>query len=95
MKLSILGAALVVATSLPARADSPQYCNEYSNQAMIAAAQNMSHGCGFGGPRWGLDYQVHYNWCLSAPHGAVLQERLARAAGIVQCHGGPTVNGQW
>jgi len=95
MKTMMICAAVLAGSALPALADSPQYCAEYSNQAMIAASQNMSHGCGFTGGRWGLDYQTHYNWCVSAPHDAVVQERQLRAAGIVQCHGGPTNMGQW
>ena len=61
----------------------------------MSATQNMSHACGFTGLRWVANYQTHYGWCIGASHDAVVSERMARAQGIVQCHGGPTHNGQW
>lgn len=87
--------AVFVANVGSAHAAPADYCNDYANQAVILASQNMSHGCGFTGLRWVTDYRTHYNWCLGAPMAAAVQERALRAQGVVACHGGPTHNGQW
>ena len=71
------------------RAQSDQWCNEYANQAVISAAQNKDFDCGYTGGRWGFDYRVHYNWCMTVPQPVSLQERLARQAGIKKCHSDP------
>jgi hypothetical protein len=70
-------------------AQTPQWCNEYANQAVISATQNKDFDCGFKGGRWGFDYLVHYNWCMTVPQPVSLQERLARQAGIKSCHSDP------
>ena len=88
--LLALSSACAAANAAPA-----SYCREYANQAVIAASQNMSHACGFTGSRWGLDYNVHYAWCISTDLNSAAAERQARDQGIVACHGGPTHNGVW
>jgi len=93
----MLALALVTGSALPlagsAAADSPAYCNEYANQAVISATQNASFHCGFTGNRWSFNYQEHYGWCLTAAHSQTLSERLIRKNAIVSCHGGVTHNG--
>ncbi len=79
----------MIGGSGPARAQSDQWCNEYANQAVISAAQNKDFGCGFNGGRWGFDYRVHYNWCMTVPQPAAMQERLARQAATKSCHSSP------
>jgi hypothetical protein len=73
----------------PALAQSDQWCNEYANQAVISATQNKDFDCGFTGGRWGFDYRVHYNWCMTVPQPVAMQERLARQGGIKSCHSSP------
>jgi hypothetical protein len=72
-----------------ALAQSDQWCNKYANQAVISAAFNKAYGCGFTGGRWGFDYRVHYNWCITVPQPVAMQERLARQANIKSCHSDP------
>jgi len=72
-----------------ALAQSDQWCNEYANQAVISASQNKDFDCGLTGGRWGFDYRVHYNWCMTVPQPVSLQERLARQASIKKCHSDP------
>ncbi len=94
---SILALTVVSAGALPwagsAIADSPGYCNEYANQAVISASQNATFHCGFTGSRWSFNYQEHYGWCVTASHSQTVSERLIRKNGIVSCHGGTTHNG--
>jgi hypothetical protein len=73
---------LILASASGALAQSDQWCNEYANQAVIATTQNKDFGCGFNGGRWGFDYRVHYNWCMTVPQPIAVQERLARQANI-------------
>jgi hypothetical protein len=70
-------------------AQSDQWCNEYANQAVISATQNKDFDCGLTGGRWGFDYRVHYNWCMTVAQPVAMQERLARQAGIKKCHSDP------
>jgi len=82
----MLAAALLTARALivpgSAIADSPAYCNEYANQAVISATQNASFHCGFTGSRWSFNYQEHYGWCVTAPHSQTVSERLIRHQGL-------------
>jgi len=94
--LGIACPCILLASTQPAPAASHwAFCNEYANQAVISASMNMSHGCGFTGSRWGLDYRVHFNWCMSASNDDAMSERMLRKQGIQACHGGATHNGQW
>jgi hypothetical protein len=56
---------------------------------VISAAQNKDFGCGFNGGRWGFDYRVHFNRCMTVPQPVAMQERLARQAAIKSCHSSP------
>ncbi len=40
-------------------------CSEYAKEAIKQQAENLAERCGFEGPRWQSDYDVHYDWCLS------------------------------
>ena len=63
----------------------PGYCNQYASAAIEAAGQNLSHHCGYYGPRWAADYQVHYGWCLGQPIPVLANEWHARRVEIEQC----------
>lgn len=43
-----------------------QRCGAYAVLAVTAQRINQRAGCGFGGNRWSLDYDNHYNWCMDA-----------------------------
>ena len=88
--LAAASCSLALACTTVASAQSPRWCNEYANQAVISATQNKTMGCGFWGGRWGFNYRVHYNWCMSVPQDVALQERLLRQRAIQSCNGGPT-----
>ena len=68
-----------------ARADTPQYCDEYANQAVMSGAVNHDRACRQSGPRWALKYREHYDWCLGVPHNVAHAERLARQKAIQAC----------
>ena len=38
----------------------------YANHAISQQRNNQSRGCGFAGVRWHLDYNKHYNGCMSS-----------------------------
>ena len=79
--------ATIAALVLPAEAiaGSEDFCDEYASQAVASAAQNKHKQCGFGGPRWGFDYNTHYDWCLQVPEGAALAERQSRQNELQAC----------
>jgi hypothetical protein len=62
-----------------------QACQSYAQQAVGAATAAQSNSCGFGGGRWGSDYAVHFNWCLTAPQSSRDQETAARANQLAGC----------
>ena len=85
--LSVSG-ALVGAPSASRAAD-PAYCDQYAKLAIHETEVNMATaGCfkGFDN-RWHLDYQRHYEWCLTASYDAVNAERDYRRMRIAQCQG--------
>jgi hypothetical protein len=67
----------------------PAYCAQYARLALHETQANMATpGCfkGFDN-RWHLDYQRHYNWCLTAAVAAVNAERDYRRMRVYQCQG--------
>jgi hypothetical protein len=84
---SILIAGLISVSAGSAFAQSPGFCNDYANQAVISATQNRDMGCGFSGRRWTLNYQEHFGWCMSANPNDVISERLTRKHMIQACRG--------
>lgn len=88
MTKRILISAILLGASLSgALAASPQYCEEYANQAVISATQNKERGCGYQGGRWGFNYAVHFNWCRTVSPSAAMSERLTRKYAIQGCQG--------
>ena len=85
---SAFGAALAVGVlmaPIAALAADENFCDDYASQALIAALQNRDKPCGFEGPRWAPDYDVHFNWCVQVPQGAAQGERQARKSEIQSC----------
>lgn len=81
---TVLAAASLLAPAASFAADE-NFCDEYASQAMVSATQNKAKQCGYNGPRWGFDYDTHYDWCLQVPEGAAMAERLARKQEIQAC----------
>ena len=77
-----LGLALAASA---AHADTPEYCDEYANQAVMSGSVNHDRACRQSGPRWALNYREHYDWCLAVPHNVAHSERLARQKAIQAC----------
>ncbi len=61
------------------------FCQRYSNTAISKQRQNLSRRCGFGGGRWQLNYNNHYNWCLQVSSASANSETNARSAQLQQC----------
>ena len=87
MKFAITAALAATILLMPVAsfAASEDFCDEYASQAVISATQNKSRQCGYGGPRWGFDYDTHYDWCLQVPEGAAYAERQGRKNDIQAC----------
>ena len=87
MKLAFSAAlaAGVLLTPIAVFAADENFCDDYASQALIAATQNKAKPCGFTGPRWAPDYDVHFNWCVQVPQGAAAAERQARKSEIQSC----------
>ena len=61
-------------------------CENYANQAVQAAKDNVSLNCGYGGGRWADDYKAHYNACAFAPGSPpILAETEARTRDLATC----------
>ena len=64
------------------------FCRDYARAAVnqVRAARS-SPNCAPGarGPRWAMDWQVHFNWCLGASYKAVGAERDARTEYLRSC----------
>ena len=81
---AIIAAAAVLLPAASYAADET-FCDEYASQALISATQNKTKQCGYNGPRWGFDYDTHYDWCLQVPEGAAYAERQGRKNDIQAC----------
>jgi len=79
-----LSAALPVATN----AAEPGFCRDYAATAVrqVQAALSVPR-CrpGMNGPRWAVEYRVHFDWCLGASYDAAHSEQAARASFIYAC----------
>lgn len=86
--LPVVAGALVASTA-PSRAADPAFCQQYANLAVHETQVNMSiPGCFHGfNLRWHLNWQQHYNWCLTASYEAANSERDYRRMRIAQCQG--------
>lgn len=53
-------------------------CREYADEAAAQELENQRRRCGFSGPRWSLDADGHYAWCMVTGGAATRQESEAR-----------------
>jgi hypothetical protein len=92
-KASGATAALAVAASsfvaiAPARAADPAFCQQYASLAVHEATVLSTLACfrGFDG-MWHLDFNRHYNWCLTTEPATANGQRDYRRMRIAQCGG--------
>jgi len=62
-------------------------CDQYTKSAISQNQENISKGCGFGGPRWNSDYNHHYKWCVNVPKQFADFETSERDKEIKGCSG--------
>lgn len=78
----------IAASTNAAYAADPAYCGQYARLAVHEAQVLSTLACfrGFDG-MWHLNYQAHYDWCLTADYGDVGSQRDYRRMRIAQCGG--------
>ncbi len=72
----------------PVRSPAQQYCASYAHSAVRANIENLRRGCGFTGPRWQSNFNVHYDWCMRqgpGSNGPAFEARARRWA-LRSCH---------
>jgi hypothetical protein len=83
----VLSVATVLAlTAGTSQAASPSYCYQYARLAVHEAEVLSKLSCfrGFDNT-WHLDYQRHYDWCLTATAAAAAEQRDYRRMRLTQC----------
>jgi hypothetical protein len=86
----VMAAAIFSVALAPpgARAADPGFCHDYATAAVrqVQAALSVPR-CrgGMNGPRWAVEFHVHYDWCLGASYEAAGGERDARRRYIDYC----------
>ena len=60
-----LNAANAAQSSQRSEVDHCTACRGYAKAAVSAAIVNVRYECGFGGPRWGLNEDAHFGWCIA------------------------------
>jgi hypothetical protein len=68
--------------------NAPVFCQKYVDEAVAAAKQNETLGCGYSGARWDTDPNGHLAWCLAlrGDQSAPNTETAARTTGLAACH---------
>jgi len=90
LRTTILTSILATLVPLTAQAADPATCRDYATAAIRqvrGALNNPPCLPGLQGARWSADFQVHYNWCLTANYAAMGSERDARTAYLRSCTG--------
>jgi hypothetical protein len=66
--------------------DCSVWCRKYGHQASAAATEMFSLKCGYTGPRWSQDDDMHLKWCLFEGTQALANaETAARSAALADC----------
>jgi len=71
--------------STPVQAAGHETCVVYSNDAVRIAKKAQEMGCGYSGPSFSLDPQVHYRWCIGAKDESVSYETRVRSQNLERC----------
>lgn len=62
-----------------------KYCRNYANQAVAQQKTNLRLKCNYTGAFWHLNYNNHYNWCVSASTGKPASQEKARRDALTRC----------
>ncbi|HEX2446866.1 MAG TPA: hypothetical protein VHK26_01595 [Methyloceanibacter sp.] len=81
----VVFAFFAIAAIHAASAADPTYCAKYASDAEKAASLAKKLGCGFQGPRWGMDKGPHMAWCLLVDPKLAHSETEARSADLKLC----------
>jgi hypothetical protein len=60
-------------------------CRAYASTAVAQHRQNLSMGCGYGGPAWQENYNNHYNWCRGETRRITDRETQGRTQALRDC----------
>jgi hypothetical protein len=60
-------------------------CRPYALDAQRVVQRAQQLGCGFSGPRWSVNPQIHMDWCMRATDAASESERAARQEQLRLC----------
>jgi hypothetical protein len=60
-------------------------CDIYGTMAAAQSTANLANGCRYTGTRWNLQYEFHYEYCLTAPPAEVISETQTRQQLLNQC----------
>lgn len=64
----------------------PKSCKAYANNAIAQQRLNQKRGCGFAGEHWHLNYNKHYNWCLTITPTLRSQHTKSRQNALARCN---------
>jgi len=66
--------------------NSPSFCGDYAKRTSLQVKSGKRLNCGFGGPRWDSNSDVHFRWCLRLKSPKLPNsETAARAADLTTC----------
>ncbi|MFT3987704.1 hypothetical protein [Aestuariivirga sp.] len=71
----------------PALSANPAFCALYAQKAVKQQKKNINMDCGFHGPRWQMNYDAHFAWCLGVPPAVADAETQARVNQLASCTG--------
>jgi len=83
---SCFALSVAALTAGPLQAASPGYCAQYARLAVHEAEVLSKLSCfrGFDNT-WHLDYQRHYDWCLTTSEAAAAGQRDYRRMRLAEC----------
>ena len=74
---------------VPPAQSAAQYCKIYAQDAINQYSTSRQRHCGYEGLGWSLDYNAHYNWCISVykkgDFAAIANETARRNAMLANC----------
>ena len=64
-------------------------CNAHAKLAVAQQQTNVKLSCGMTGGGWHIDYDRHFNWCLTAPDQARIKAENIRRNALTWCSNNP------
>lgn len=62
-----------------------QACSRFAARAVVTSQMNIDRTCGYQGPRWSLDRDRHFLWCMDVKPHQRRRERGNRIKALKQC----------